>query len=66
MSEYRFPDHYLLWPYFGADDALQDGRDTLERAAEMFTPGGGARAGSENGRRPRRRTRRSALPSAED
>lgn len=65
MSQYRVPEHYLLWPYFGSDDHRQDGHDALERAAEMFTPGGGAQPGSGTGRRPRGRPRRPTPPSAE-
>jgi hypothetical protein len=66
MSQYQVPDHYLLWPYFGSEDVRQDGHDALERAAEMFAPGGAAQPGSGTGRRPRGRPRLSPPRSTED
>jgi hypothetical protein len=66
MSKYRVPDRYVFWPYFGSEDIGQNAHDALERAAEVFIPGGGARQGGEAGRRPRGRPRKSPPPSTED
>jgi hypothetical protein len=65
MSQYQVSEHYLLWPYFGSEDIGRDAHDALERAAELFTPGGGALPGSGAGRRPRGRPRRPIPPSPE-
>lgn len=51
-SNFKFPDEFLCWPYFGSPDGnAQDAYEALARAAASQVPGSDGTKGTAPGRR---------------